>query len=102
MAEHLWRLDDTTADVVVHGDPAAPGGGLHYGHRGVPTLTCAACGLRLAWLPTGTARVAAAHGLALDALVVGRPPKRCAPVMARTGGWDAGGWDADGREVGHG
>lgn len=43
----------------------------------VPTLTCARCGVRFAWLPTTTIRVAAASGYSLDALVAGRPPRRC-------------------------
>ncbi len=64
-----FRLDDTRADVLVERD------GVSVRYREAPTLTCDACGLRLAWVPTATGRVDAVHGLELDALVPGRVPR---------------------------
>jgi len=70
-AEHSWRLDDDRADVVVIGREHATA------HGRCNTFTCAGCGIRLAWLPMPDGDVAAAHGIALEVLVPGRPPKRC-------------------------
>jgi len=64
-----FRLDDVRADVLVERD------GVSVRYREVPTLTCATCGLRLAWVPMVTGRVDAVHGLELDALVPGRVPR---------------------------
>jgi hypothetical protein len=64
-----FRLDDARADVLVERD------GVSVRYREAPTLTCATCGLRLAWVPTATGRVDAVHGLELDALVPGRVPR---------------------------
>lgn len=74
---HIFRLDDSQADVIVHRNPELVGGGLHHAYRRVNTLTCRGCGLRLAWLPVDSGQTIAAHGMELDALVYGRPPARC-------------------------
>lgn len=65
---HPFQLDHASADVVVHGDAAVT-------HRGVATLTCADCGMRLAWLPNATGGNDAAHGITLDAMAQGRIPR---------------------------
>lgn len=77
VGEHLFRLDDSRSNVVVHRNPEKVGGGLHHGYRAVNTLTCRACGIRLAWIPTADGRVEAAHGMELDVLAYGRPPAQC-------------------------
>lgn len=75
MSDHLFRYDDERADVVVTDASAA----THI-YRDAPTLTCSACGLRLAHIAAPNGRVSAAYGLALDTLVrTGRKLPACVP-----------------------
>ena len=84
---HLFRYDDARADVTVtHETADRPRAGLTFLYRDAPTLTCIACGLRLAHISAPNGRVSAAYGVELDALVrTGKKLPACKPFGSAEG-----------------
>ena len=80
---HLFHYDPDRADVIVTNENGA---GLTFLYRDAPTLTCIACGLRLAHISAPNGRVSAAYGVELDALVrTGKKLPACKPFGSAEG-----------------
>ena len=97
---HLFHYDLERSDVIVTTETAG-NPGLSHAYRDAPTLTCIACGLRLAHISAPNGRVSAAYGVELDALVrTGKKLPACKPFgSAEAVGGLAG---LARREAGHG
>lgn len=85
MSEHLFRYDPDRADVIVTTETAG-NPGLSHAYRDAPTLTCIACGLRLAHVSATNGRVSAAYGFDLESLVrAGKKLPACKPFGSAEG-----------------
>lgn len=80
---HLFHYDLERSDVSVTNENGA---GLTFLYRDAPTLTCIACGLRLAHVSAPNGRVSAAYGFDLESLVrTGKKLPACKPFGSAEG-----------------